>query len=207
MRIKNNKGIGLIELLIVIAVAAMTAPLVSWVFVNSVRSYNSYNKYINQHYTVIDVTRRICKDVEEALAYKVGYDTDNEVSGLALCIPEDTDGDGANDRFSIRIWKLSNGRLEFKSCIRDDIDNTEINALFTDIDGYNEVLSGLDTALAGEEPNRYIPTRFEYMSINKRVLLSIKPAALNTGASQNRNVNGPVSTEFCVRYKDNLDDI
>jgi len=204
MKIKSNKGIGLIELLIVIAVAAMTAPLLFRVYIFSLHSFGSYSKYIDQHYKVMEVTQRIRKDVEEAAAFKVVYDATVDpitASVLTLWLP---DGDGNTGTYSVRIWKVSGGCLYYKSLSNGTIENG-INAT-EESTGYSEILSGLDTATVAASPSNYMPTRFDYIDINKRILLSIKPAAQNTAASKNRNVAKPIITEFCVRYKDKITD-
>lgn len=202
-KIKNNKGIGLVELLIVIAVAAMTAPLLFSVFMYGLQSSVSYNKYIDQHYKVMEVTQRVRKDVEEAAAFKVIYDSSASPiteSVLILWLPDD-DGDAGT--FSVRIWKVSGGCLYYKG-LGNTTYEVGIDAA-KDPTGYSEILRGLDTSTVEAEPI-YMPTRFDYIDINKRILLSIKPAAQNTTASKNRNVTEPVVTEFCVRYKDKITD-
>lgn len=203
-KLKNNKGIGLVELLIVIAVAAMTAPLLFNVFIYGLHSYGSYNKYIDQHYKVMEVTQRIRKDVEEAAAFKVVYDATVDPiteSVLALWLPDD---DGDVGTYSVRIWKVSGGCLYFKGLSNETIENG-INAA-AEPAGYSEILGGLDTSTVAASPSNYMPTRFDYIDINKRILLSIKPVAQNTATSKNRNVAKPVITEFCVRYKDKITD-
>jgi len=200
MKRKNNKGIGLIELLIVVAIGAMTAPILFWVFSYGVQSYSSYNKYIDQHYKVMEVTQRIRRDVEEAAAYKVVYDATVDpiaASVVTLWIPDD---DGDADTFDTRIWRVSNGSLFFKSISNGSIADG-ISATL-DGNGYSEILGGLDTTTVADSPSNYMPTRFEW--IDDRILLSIKPVSENMAVSKNRNVTKPVVTEFGVRYKDQI---
>ena len=194
----NNRGFSLIELLIAVAVSALAAPLVFWIFSYGIQSYSSYSKYMEQHYKVMDVTQRIRKDIEEAAAYKVVYDatvTPIPASVLTLWIP---DGDSDYNTFTIRTWRIGDGGLFLKSSTGTAEDG---RAAALDGSGYSGVLDGLDTATVEAVPN-YMPTRFE--CIDDRILLSIKPLADNTAAAKNRNVNQPVVTEFSVRYKEKI---
>lgn len=196
MKTKNNKGIGLIELLVVTAVIALTTPILFWVFLYGVQSFSTYSKYMEQHYKIIDVTQRIRKDVEEAAAYKVVYKADvSPIPGsvLILWIPDD-DGNDAIDEFTIKAWKLYEGSLLFKSCSGGLADGKEdLNS------GFSEILDGLDTSTVTEGGSNYMLTRFE--KSGNRLLLSIKPAAENIYGFKNRNVTVPIITEFSVDYK------
>ena len=198
MKRKNNKGIGLVELLIVMAVSAMIAPILFWVFSYGIQSYTSYNKYIDQHYKVMEVTQRVRKDIEEAAAFKIVYDatvTPIAASVLTLWIPDD---DTDVNTFKIKIWKIDGEKLYSKHST-GTIDDGKAAAL--ESDGYSEILGGLDTDTVTAIPN-YMPTRFE--NIDDRILLSIKPLTENTVVSKNRNVTKPVVTEFSVRYKEEI---
>lgn len=198
MKRKNNKGIGLVELLIVMAVSAMTAPILFWVFSYGIQNYTSYNKYIDQHYKVMDVTQRVRKDIEEAAAFKIVYDATVypiAASVLTLWIPDD---DADVNTFSIRTWKVEGGKLYLKYST-GTIDDGKTSTL--ESTGYSEVLGGLDTDTVAAVPN-YMPTRFE--NIDDRILLSIKPLTEKTVVSKNRNVTKPVVTEFSVRYKEEI---
>jgi type II secretory pathway pseudopilin PulG len=200
MKIKsNNKGISLIELLVGVAVVAITAPMLLWFFMFGIQSFSTYNKYIEQHDRVIDVTQRIRKDVEEAAAYKVVYDTTVSpivASVLTVCIPYN---DGNEDTFTIKTWRLEDGELLFKSCTGDYAKGHD-EAL--DSTGYSKILDGLDTSTIEAPSSRYMPTRFQ--KYDNRVMLSIKPIERNKNVHKNRNVTKPVITEFSVDYKDQI---
>jgi len=198
MKFYDKKGISLVELLIVIAVSALTAPILFWVFGYGIKCCSSYSRYIDQHYTVMELTQRIRKDIEEAAAFKIVYDaTVDPISASVLTLwIQDTDGDV--NTYSIRSWRVENGKLYLKS-ITGTIDEGRTATL--DNSGFTEIMGGLNTATVTATPN-YMPTRFE--KIDERILLSIKPVAQNTVASKNRNVEKPVVTEFSIRYKDEI---
>lgn len=196
---KNKKGFALVELLVVVAVVAMTTPLLFWVYLYGIQTFSTDNRYVEQHYKIIDVTQRIRSDIEKAAACKVVYDasaTPLEASVLALWIPDD-DADTA-DNYFIRIWRLEDGKLLFKSGTGG---YGAGSAQALDSSGYDTLLDGLDTAAAvKDDGTAYMPTRFE--KLGDRVVLSIKPIETNERAFKNRNVTKPIITEFSVAYKD-----
>ncbi len=188
MKLSNRKGMGILEVVVVMGIIAVLMPIVYMIFVDGIRTCNTYRKFLYQYDKVDGVVMRIRKDIEQAAYYKVVYEPDNSRSILVLRY-HDYDDTGKE-----KTWKIEDERLYVK----------------TDLPGapgsFEEVLGGLDTAVVSvpaappEPAKKYMPSRFE--KIGDKVILGVKPEATNTRIHRNRNIEKPVITEFSVKYKE-----
>lgn len=168
---KNNKGFSLIELLIALMVVAIVSTLATTVLVFGLQSFGTSTKQLTQYDKVMDVTRRIRKDIAEAAS--CGYKNTAGGSVIELKYPDST----------VRVWSFKYSNLYLKIGTNPEV----------------AVVDGLDTSLlnSGDYDTRI--SRFQ--KINDTIYLSIKPIKTNTTIHQNRNINNPIITEFSVQYK------
>ncbi len=204
---KNKKGYSLIELLLVVAVIALSMPLLFWIYMYGVQTFSTDNRHMEQHYKIINVTQRIRQDIEEAAACKVPYNASAseapQASELTVWIPDQDET--TSDYYIVKRWRLEDGHLYFKSCegvypaVEDPVE-TEAALAAT---GFVSILDGLDTNAVLDGGRWHMPTRFE--KIADTIILSIKPVETNELAFRNRNVTKPIITEFSVSYKNLID--
>lgn len=197
-RRKNQKGVSLIELLIVIAVVALTMPLLFYVFIDGVKSFNTYSKFAGQQDKVMGVTLRIRKDIEEAEGYKLysSAHPDAPVSILALRYPLYEEGQKQPVKYRYRYWKFESSKLS----VMVNEGNT-LNA----VGDYEAVVDGLDTSKITVEPPGESPREVMlsgFAQTRGRIVLSIKPVNENQ-VHKNRNVTKPIIAEYSVDYKNN----
>lgn len=204
---KNQKGYGLIELLLVVAVIALSMPLLFWIYIYGVQTFSTDNRHMEQHYKIINVTQRIRQDIEEAAACKAPYNASAsegpQASELTVWIPDQNEM--TSDYYTVKRWRLENGHLYFKSCegeypaVEDPVETEDALAGIEFI----SILDGLDTKAVQDGSRWHMPTRFE--KIADTIILSIKPVETNDLAFRNRNVTKPIITEFSVSYKNLID--
>lgn len=183
MLLKNKKGFSLIELLIVLAIVGLMAPLLFVVFVSGIEDYSTTTKYLDQQYTVIEVTRLIRQDVEESKTITFTKDaTTGEITAIKFEFPPNTIGSTTVARAS-KEWKF---------------------ATFTD-SGKDYDGLGLDVGATGHSTlviDDLDLTNSKFELDGTRLILTIKPKQLNMTKYRGRNVNENIITEFSVRYKE-----
>ena len=173
--IKNRKGFSLTELLIVVAILGVVSPLLFYVLVFGLEDYSTTTKYLDQQYTVMEVSRHIRQDFEEAKKVILYKNAANEVEKVEFQFADMPASPAAIAREE-KIWKFESGSLQL------DVGDTGT---------FSVVKDNLDI------DNSY----FLLDSTYERFILSIRPKELNDKKYRGRNVNENVITEFSVRYK------
>ena len=202
----NKKGYGLVELLLVMAVIAISMPLLFLIYTYGIQAFSTGNRQVEQHYKIIDVTQRIRKDIEEAAAIKVYFDASDEgkpeASELTVWIPDDDEA--TLDYYMVNRWRLEDGQLYLKSCQGTYPASDNFLAAEDGLDAiaFTPILDGLDTgAVQWENGTWHMPTRFDKSLNGDVIILSVKPVETNEFAFRNKNVTNPIITEFSVLYK------
>lgn len=194
MLLKNKKGFTLVELLLVIAIIGIVSPLIFIILISGIEDYSSTTKYLSEQYSVMEVTRHIKQDVEEAKT--ITYIMDGtDVKEVKFEFSPLT-ASGSVPRSS-KTWKIA-----------------------TDTDDKGEPCDGLwlKVGNSGSYVNvvrdlDLTKSKFSVNSTNAdkitRLILVIKPTELNKrtingrDVYNGRNVNEEINTEFSVRYKIN----
>lgn len=200
MLIKNRKGLSLTELMIALVLIGIVSPLIFTIFVFGLEDYSTTTKYVNQQYSVMEVTRYIRQDVEAAK--KVIYVCKDEGGNLkieevifmfpdkSLRIWEFGTSGKAGDSFKgLRLKSVPSGKYDFDEEGKYVIDETI---------EYENIIGNLDLSQSG--------FALDTFDINKgisRLMLTIRPEKLNTTKYRGRNINENIITEFSVRNKIN----
>jgi len=175
MLIKNRKGFSLTELLIVIALLGILSPLMFYIMVFGIEDYSTTTKYLDQQYTVIEVSRLIRQDFEEAKKLTL-YDEDGD-NKIEMVKFEFSDTPTREPK----AWKFDSDSLKLY---------VGATASYNTVT-FDTVINNLDIG------NSY----FDVDSTSERFILSIRPKELNNKKYRGRNVNENIITEFSVRYK------
>lgn len=200
MILKNKKGLSLTELLIAMALIGLISPLIFTIFVFGIEDYATTTKYVDQQYSVMEVTRYIRQDVEAAkrVTYVLDAADPAKIQEVIFEFPDE----------SLRVWKFGT----FHDADDDDIDTVVglglKNVKSTEYDF--EQTTGIYTITA---PVEYIgiidrldltQSKFEddsFTGDGPKLILTIKPERLNKTKYKGRNINENIITEFSVRYK------
>lgn len=184
---KNNKGFSLIELLITLAIVGLFSPLVFAIFVSGIEDFSTTSKYMSQQYTVMEVTRLIRQDVEEAKEIKL--DVTEYYTKVVNEIEFVFDASASKPR---RKWKFDK--------YTDPSTGEEKYGLFLNIDGagYERVVDKLDSDCSFKVDNI---SETDASVKPTKLILTIKPENLNKTKYRGRNVKENIITEFSVRYK------
>jgi len=199
MLIKNKKGLSLTEVLVALALVGIVSPLIFTIFVFGLEDYSTTTKYVNQQYSVMEVTRYIRQDVEASK--KVTYVCTEEEEGLKIreVIFEFPDK-------SLRMWKFESlgddensfKGLRLKSVPKDKYDLDDGKYVIDSSIEYQNIIDKLDLSQSGFD----VDTLSEDTGPTK-LMLTIRPERLNKTKYRGRNVNENIITEFSVRYKIN----
>ncbi len=198
MILKNKKGLSLTELLIAMALIGLISPLIFTIFVFGIEDYATTTKYVDQQYSVMEVTRYIRQDVEAAKKVTYVLDASARIGEVIFEFPDK----------SLRVWKFGT----FHDADDDDIDTVVGLGLknVKSTDNSCDEVTGIYTITA---PIEYIgiidrldltQSKFEVDFSSgepKKLILTIKPERLNKTKYKGRNVNENIITEFSVRYK------
>ena len=181
MRLKDNKGFTLVELLVALMIVSVITISVTSFLIFGFDSFISNSKYIRQQDKVVDAVQLIRKDVEEASAIAVTR-VGSDIGSVSFSFP------GTMDK---KTWKF----------IDDTSDITLDNKLACKID--KEVAGTLvegvfETVL--EDVNTP-DSKFAFSLSDKRLILVIQPVRSNSGKYQAYNIKKPIITEFSVQYK------
>lgn len=185
---KNRKGFSLTELLITLAIVGLFSPLVFVIFVSGIEDYNTTSKYMIQQYSVMEVTRLIRQDIEEAKEVKLS------ISDYSTKVVDEIEF----------IFDTSSSKPKRKWKFEEYIDSATGEAsygLCLSINGatYERLVDKLDLGCSfkvdtiDEMDDAVKPTK---------VILTIKPESLNKNKYRGRNVKENIITEFSVRYKE-----
>ncbi len=193
MLIKSKKGFSLIELLIALAIVGIVSPIIFIVFVSGIEDYSTTTKYVDQQYTVMEVTRLIRQDVEEAKT--ITFEMDSAPGSLK--VNKIKFEFSASPAKPSRIWKFESGTVSGKI----------VNGLWLSVDGGTTYVLVIDKLNLGESKFELDTTSLDPSSVTSRyktarLILSIRPEQLNKTKYKGRNVNENIITEFSVRYKD-----
>lgn len=202
MILKNRKGFSLTELLVVMAIIGITMPLIFTIFVFGIEDYSTTTKYVDQQYSVMEVTRYIRQDVEAAKKVTYVLTSDDASAKIGEVIFEFPDK-------SLRVWKFG----KFHEADYDGIDTviglglknvksteytfdeaTDKYSINTSVE-YQGIIGKLDLTKSTFDVDGFSgdgPTKF---------ILTIKPEQLNKTKYKGRNINENIITEFSVRYK------
>ncbi|MFZ5990041.1 MAG: PulJ/GspJ family protein [Bacillota bacterium] len=100
----NNKGITLVEMLIVVALIGLITPVIFAVFIQGVQDYSGINNYMDQQNKVVDVIRYIRQDVDGAEKYKIVNSNPSDPFRVDKVVFEMTSGEK-------REWRFESNKL------------------------------------------------------------------------------------------------
>lgn len=195
MKTSNNKGIALVEMIIVIALIAIVLPLIFQLYMFGQETFSYSTRLIAQQYTVTNVLSHIRGDVQEAASVDASEERSGDQRTVTLKLGY-YDGGTPASITKVRYWRIKGivggeGILEYSG-------EKNISDILTDSD-YAEVVIGLDMDKCNFErsvnsnPNR------------DRLSIQVKPLETNTGKGAAKNMREPIITEISVLYKENLD--
>jgi len=183
MRILNNKGMSLIEMLIVMAIIGIATPLILVFFVANMRGYAGTNHYIGQQYELQDAIRYIREDVEAAKDVIIYRDPSNPtvVTRVGFIKPGSTEQ---------RVWSFESdplsGWLYLK--VYNDGDLTHPP------DSQSKMVENIDISECKFDYREELAGANTY----KHLMLYIK---MKKDENKERNFQEVIKTEFSVRYK------
>lgn len=183
----NCKGVSLIEMLIVIAMLGVIAPVMFTFFIGGINDYARCTNYINQQYRMQDVIRQIRQDVQDA----------KKVTGITT---GDLSPTGAKKLSSIKFTLTlpdadPDSKIEKEWKFEDDSLQLSITK-GTDVGEFVKVVKGLDLSIS----------KFEYFEDSsngeiKQLILHVLPEFNNNISNKAGNVQDEIITEYSVRYK------
>lgn len=132
----NNKGFSLIEVVLVLAITAIIAPMFYGIFNFGLSSYTTGNNYLIQQDIVTDSINILSSDIERAASYRL-WNTDTDKYELTLW-------DRNIDTYNLvneRTWILGDNSLSF------DNGSGILNTVIKDIDTTNSKISLFDSSI------------------------------------------------------------
>lgn len=196
MKTSNNKGIALVEMIIVIALIAIVLPLIFQLYMFGQETFSYNTRLIAQQYTVTNVLSHIRGDVQEAASVDTAPSETADGQKIVTLKLGYYDSGTPAAITKVRYWRIrgtpgGEGILEYSG-------EKNISDILTDSD-YAEVVTGLDMdkcnfkRSVNSNPNR------------DRLSIQVKPIETNTGKGAAKNMREPIITEISVLYKENLD--
>lgn len=187
---RNRKGFSLIELLITMAIVGLFSPLVFALLVTGIEDYSTTSKYMSQQYSVMEVTRLIRQDIEEAK--KINIKLNDYIPNMV---------DEVEFVFDLSDSPTKPKRKWMFGKYTDDATGNETYGLFLSIDegAYQRVVDKLDSECSFKVDQS--KDKDDKLISPTNLILTIKPENLNKTRYIGRNVKENIITEFSVRYK------
>jgi len=192
--LRNKRGVTLVELLVVLALMAIMAPLLTNLFMMISRDYDTSTKFVKQMDRINEASQRLSKDIGEA--HKV-YQPDIDVNLIVLkTMKIDSTNKNiasATDVEYFKCWRLKGNELQYCKKLGDI---TVISTL-SDSD-FVTVVSGLSDSSKFQlsSPSGTSPSgnATDFYAL-------LQPIADNKSIHTNRNMNIPVVLSFKVNEK------
>ncbi|HHV29476.1 PulJ/GspJ family protein [Acetivibrio mesophilus] len=180
--LKNNcKGTTLVEMLVVIAIMGITAPIIYTIFIGGLNDFARGCNFIDQQHDIQDVIRQVRHDVQDAKTVEVWTTGEVAAKGekklssvsFTMNLPEETE--------KKREWKFEDDSLQLRT----------INA---GVPG--EFIKAVDDVDISK-------SYFEYYEDGdvKQLILHIMPKQNDRILNKAGNVQEEIITEYSVRYK------
>ncbi|WP_265443357.1 PulJ/GspJ family protein [Acetivibrio straminisolvens] len=180
--LKNNcKGTTLVEMLVVIAIMGITAPIIYTIFIGGLNDFARGCNFIDQQHDIQDVIRQVRHDVQDAKTVEVWTTGEVAAKGekklssvsFTMNLPEETE--------KKREWKFEDDSLQLRTI------NNGIAGEFV------KAVDNVDVA----------KSYFEYYEDGdvKQLILHILPKRNDRIVNKAGNVQSEIITEYSVRYK------
>lgn len=180
--LKNNcKGVTLVEMLVVIAILGITAPIIYTLFIGGLNDFARGSNFIDQQYDIQDVIRQVRHDVQDAKTVEirptgdVGAKGEKKLSSLSFVLSMPGDPEMKKE------WKFEDDSLQVRTI------NGGVAGAFV------KAVDRVDTD----------KSCFEYYEDGevKQLILHIMPKRSEKILNEAGNVQKEIITEYSVRYK------
>lgn len=194
MNFTSNKGISLIEMLLVLVLIAVLLPVLYQIYFFGQETFGYSSRFIRQQYIVTNTLRHIRGDIQSAATVKVSSENtglgQGEIYPKAYTMRLGYYGNSTTIE-TYKFWRFycggpsEEGKLQYggSRSPADTVNNED----------YIDVVKELD--IKGCKFERQV-------SFVDKLIVWIKPKETNQGRVRRKNMEDPIITEISVLYKD-----
>lgn len=193
LNIRDNKGIALIEMIVVLALIVIVLPLILQLYMFGQETFSYGNKLIAQQYTVTTTMQHIRGDIQNAASVETSATYMNPGDPypkvITLKLGYISSGSTTIDKF--RYWRFYSNAANEGTLERSEETSESNPTALVDSD-YSKVVTGLD--ITGCVFSRTVSDPY-------KLTVKIKPLETNSGKWTSKNMRESIITEISVLYK------